>query len=98
MSGGAQERPWGGWGQWSLEFGYQLRNYETTAPLFGPGQPLVLPSPNVQTPVFMDTKDSPLKSSLVNFLYCMSLFYHIIVLKGFKNKFEILQLLSDIEY
>ena len=48
VGGGA---PWGGGGTDSLSLG---TNCETTAPFLDKGQPLVLPSPNLQPPLFMD--------------------------------------------
>ena len=42
----------------SLSLGTHL---ETTTPLFGHGQPLVLPSPNLQPPLFMETQGQPLQ-------------------------------------
>ena len=43
----------GGGGTDSLSWGTDL---ETTAPLLGHGQPLVLPSSNLQPPLFMKAK------------------------------------------
>ena len=40
----------------SLSLGTHLK---TTAPLFGQGQPLVLPSPNLQSLLLMETQGQP---------------------------------------
>ena len=46
-------RRWGGGCTDSLSLGTEFGNYN---PLFGHGQPLVLPSPNLQPPLFMALK------------------------------------------
>ena len=48
-------RGWGGGGTDSLGFGYPFENY-SPPPFFGHGQPLVLPSPNLQPPLFIETQ------------------------------------------
>ena len=69
----------GGGGHGLFEFGYQLRNY--SPPFFDKGQPLVLPSPNLQPPLFIDTQEQPLeisikwKFSVLHMSYCTKLFY-----------------------
>ena len=59
-------------------------------------------SPNRQPPLFMDTQIKPLEISIKwgIFFIAYIIFYQIIVLKGFKNKFECIQLLLnvDVEY
>ena len=50
--------PRGGGDTDSLSLGTDL---ETTAPLFGQGQPLVVPSPNVQPPFFTEAQGQPLQ-------------------------------------
>ena len=62
--------PEGGGGTDSLSWGTDL---ETTAPppLFGHGQPLVLPSSNLQPPLFIKANDSPLKLSLIAEFHCL---------------------------
>ena len=59
------------------------------------GQPLVLPSPNLQPPIVIDTQEQPLKISIKWGICCIIyiIFYQIIVLKGFKNKFECIHFL-----
>ena len=48
-----------GWGGTdSLSLG---TDFETTFPFFGHGQPLVLPSPNLQPPLFMEAQGQPLQ-------------------------------------
>ena len=60
---------------------------------FNTCQPLVLPSPNLQSPLFMDTQEQPLEISIKWWIFCIVyiIFYHIIVLKGFKNRFLYIQ-------
>ena len=48
----------GGGGTDFLNLGTDL---ETTVPLFGHGQPLVLPSPNLQPPLFVEAQGQPLQ-------------------------------------
>ena len=48
----------GGGGTDSLSLGTDL---ETTAPLYGHGQALVLSSPILQPPLFMETQGQPLE-------------------------------------
>ena len=75
-------------------------NCETTAPLFGQGTAPVLLPPNLHPPLFMDNQAQSLEISVKWCIFCITyiIFYHIIVLKGFKNKFECIQLLFDVEY
>ena len=75
-------------------------NCETTAPLFGQRTAPVLLPPNLQPPLFMDNQAQPLEIRVKWCIFCIhiSFFYQIIVLKGFKNKFECIQLLFDVEY
>ena len=75
-------------------------NCETTAPLFGQRTAPVLLPPNLQPPLFMDNQAQPLEISVKWCIFCITyiIFYQIIVLKGFKNKFECIQLLFDVEY
>ena len=78
-------------------------NYETTAPpppFFGQRTAPVLLPPNLQPPLFMDNQAQPLEISVKWCIFCIPyiIFYQIIVLKGFKNKFECIQLLFDVEY
>ena len=97
LPGGELSRGGGG-GHSLFELGYQLR--ETTAPLFflAKDSPRFCHLQIYSTPIFMDTKNSPLKSKFsqaVCIVYII--FYHIIVLKGFKNKSECIQLLFAID-
>ena len=87
----------GGGGTDSLSLG---TNCETAAPLFDKIQPLVLPSRNLQLPLFIDTQEQPLEISIKLEFFCIAyvILYQIIVLKGFKNKSECIQLLYDVEY
>ena len=75
-------------------------NCETTAPLFEQRTAPVLLPPNLQPPLFMDNQAQPLEISVKWCIFCITyiIFYQIIVLKGFKNKFEYIQLLFDVEY
>ena len=74
-------------------------NCKTTAPLFGQRTAPVLLSPNLQLPLFMDTQEQPLEISIKWGIFCIAyiIFYQIIVLKGFKNKFECIRLLYDVD-
>ena len=69
-------------------------------PLFGQRTAHVLLPPNLQPPLFMDNQAQPLEISIKWCIFCITyiIFYQIIVLKGFKNKFEYIQLLFDVEY
>ena len=51
-------------------------NCETTAPFFDKGQPLVLQSPNLQPPIFMDTQEQPLEINVKWWIF--SIVYHIL--------------------
>ena len=75
-------------------------NCETTAPIFGQRTAPVLLPPNLQPPLFMVNEAQPLEISKKWCIFCTTyiIFYQIIVLKGFKNKFEYIQLLFDVEY
>ena len=75
-------------------------NCETTAPLFGQRTVPALLPPNLLPPLFMDNQAQSLENSVKWWVFCIAciIFYQIIVLKGFKNKFECIQLLFDVEY
>ena len=85
----------GGGGQRLFELEYQLRNY---SPPFWTALDLL--PPNLQPPLFMDNQAQPLEISVKWCIFFITyiIFYQIIVLKGFKNKFEYIQLLFDVEY
>ena len=81
------QTPGGGGGTDSLSLS---TNCETTAPLFGQRTAPVLLPPNLQPPLFMDNQAQPLEISVKWCIFCITyiIFYQIMVLKGFKNKWN----------
>ena len=63
-------------------------NCKTTAPpppfFWDKGQPLVLPSPKLQPPLFMDTQKQPLEIIISSIAYVI--IYQIIILKKFQEQ------------